>query len=176
MVDKENGASPEPITAGPPPPEAEEPAADAPSWIDASVDRTRRWIHDHPTTAVLLAAGAGLLVGRLVAGAMTTTAPPLPPPTRLERVRERAGALATQTRGQLEDFGEHLVRRGVQTRSSAQAAIGRAGETFAQFPSIGADLLTRIGEAVQNGVSRGVTQKIGEWMEQIQRHRPDGMR
>jgi hypothetical protein len=176
MVDKENGSSVEPTVAGPSDPGQEASPEATPTWFETSLDRTRRWIHDNPTTAVLLAAGAGLLVGRAVSRAMTPPPPPLPPPTRLERMRERAGSLAMHTRGQLEDFGEHVMGRAAQTRSSAQAAIGRAGESLSHVPAVGAELLSRIGDAVQQGVSRGVTQKVSEWMEQVQRRRSDGAR
>lgn len=135
------------------------------SWIDRPVAQTRKWIHDHPTAAVLLAAGAGVLLGRLIAGSFSS--PPPPPLSRGDRLRARARVAADSARAMMDEAGGHLVERASRARSTAESAWSEVGNRLSQAPQAGADLLDRVGQAVQHGVVRGVTKKVADWVDEL---------
>lgn len=113
-------------------------------------DRTRTWIQENPTLAVFLAAGAGILTGRLISKALE----PAPPPSLSERARRQADRIVAEAQRQA---------REAQQRARQQAA--ETGEKVTRqardFGSVIADRAAALREQARQGVSEA-TEKASE--------------
>lgn len=94
--------------------------------IEEARDRVRTWIRDNPLLALALAAGAGVLSGRLIAKALK----PSPPPPLSERARRQLEALRKRAERTASDVGQDVSKRLAQARKEAERVGREAGETL----------------------------------------------
>ncbi|MGI9175409.1 MAG: hypothetical protein ACR2GR_08855 [Rhodothermales bacterium] len=110
--------------------------------LEQAQQRARGWVEENPLLAASLAAGAGILVGRVVIKAVT----PAPPPPLPVRARNRARALTAQSRHAIHDAGDTISDRAEDLSkaialgtAAAVAALAKgakeAGETLSEGAS-----------------------------------------
>lgn len=95
--------------------------------IEEARNRVRNWIRNNPLLAVLLAAGAGVLSGRLLAKALK----PAPPSTLSERARRQVEALRKRAERTASEAGQDVSERVARARKEAGRIGRQAGETLA---------------------------------------------
>ncbi len=102
----------------------------------AAAQRARDWVRENPTLALLLALGAGVLAGRLVAMALQPSPPPL-----TERARRQAERLARQARKQARQLRRQLAK---QVDELGETVAERARTLRKELPEQAAELSERI--------------------------------
>jgi len=102
----------------------------------AAAAHARNWIVEHPTLALLLALGAGVLAGRLIKMGLQ----PAPPPLTV-RARRRAERLARQARKQAQRLSRQLVE---QVDELGETVAERARTLRKELPEQAAELSERI--------------------------------
>ena len=127
--------------------------------------QTRRWVEENPAIAVVAAAGAGLVIGRLVMSLF----PDPEPPGFAERVEQRAKQLRKNTSGYADDAGDVLA---VQLKKASEA-LGDAAETIAEKAETGyeksKDLAEVVADAAKAAVAGVVAQKADSWLGRMRR-------
>jgi hypothetical protein len=121
--------------------------------------RARRWVEENPGLAVLGAAAAGLLIGRLVAAAI-----PEPEPEPLSRqVERRAKELAKQGRYAASDAGDIVAKQ----LAVAAEALGEASVAVGKGAKRGYDEAKDFGEYLAETVGQAIAKKAGTWINKI---------
>lgn len=115
--------------------------------------QARDWIRNNPELASLMAVGAGLILGRVIGGAMK----PEPPPTFGARVRGRAGTLATQAQRLAEELSESILDNASHAGEVVTRTARAAGR---QAQDMGSDLTKRA--SIAAAVAARGASEIGE--------------
>lgn len=137
--------------------------------------QARGWIEENPTLAFALAVGGGLLVGRLLGGALAPE-----PPTfkrRAEKMAKRyakeAGRAVRHARSAADDAGDTLVDRasaaGSVISASAAAAAALAARKAKRFGGAAADRASSWGEHAADrasSLSEEAGDRASSWKEQ----------
>jgi hypothetical protein len=127
--------------------------------------QTRRWVEENPAIAVVAAAGAGLVIGRLVMALF----PDPEPPGFSERVEQRAKQLRKNASGYADDAGDVLATQ----LKKASEALADAAEVIAEKAEIGyeksKDLAEVVADAAKAAVAGVVAQKADSWLGRMRR-------
>ena len=123
----------------------------------------KRWVHAHPAASVFIALGAGLITGQAVS-ALFRDDPPEPPSMR-DRLHRGASAIAARAADLADDTGDQVSRAVYQTREHTGHALDRLGRAMTSTQDVGLEWLSRVGDAVQQGVVRGVSKRISDIIE-----------
>jgi ElaB/YqjD/DUF883 family membrane-anchored ribosome-binding protein len=92
--------------------------------IETARSRTREWIRENPALAMVLLAGAGLFVGRLIGSAFAQP----PPPTFRERTRMRAESLADDAGKYARDLGKLAAKNATVVGAAVASQASRSAD------------------------------------------------
>jgi hypothetical protein len=122
-------------------------------WLTLS----RRWIEQNPGLAMVGAAAAGLLIGRLVAAAI----PEPEPETFTEKVDRRARLLAKEGRYAASDAGEAVS----QQLSVAADALSDAAKAVATGTRRGYSEAKDFGEFLAENIGSAIAARANKWLD-----------
>lgn len=124
--------------------------------VEEAGEKAKTWVKENPGLAFFLAIGAGMIVGR----ALTKAVEPPPPPSLLDRARNRSSYLADNARHFAEDTagrlsaqataaGEQLADRVRAARGSIYDRAGSMGDEFNKRASaLGETATEKAGELI----------------------------
>ena len=124
--------------------------------------QARTWAEENPTLTVVIALGAGVLVGRLLSEALK----PAPPPPLSERLRTRGLSAASQARRYAHDVGDVVSDR---AKEAGEEIVRRARE-------LGEDVSRRAREMGQDVTRRAAdvmasaSERTSDWGESVSDH------
>ena len=139
---------------------------------ESTVDKARMWAEAHPGLAVLAAAGAGLVIGRIVTGLF----PDPEPPSLAERVEKRAKVIQKQAKKQGKDLrkqassashdaGESLQELLDRASHALRDAAGTAGDAAEEGYEKTKDFAEHLSDAVKVAVTGVLATKIDDWVK-----------
>jgi len=113
--------------------------------LEKARQRARTWVEENPTLAVMLALGAGVVVGRIVSEALK----PAPPPPLSARLKMQGQALASQARHYAHDMGDVVSERAAEIGDVLGRRARELGEDVTRrTKELGEDLTRRAASAV----------------------------
>lgn len=127
--------------------------------LEKARQQARTWVEENPTLTVFLALGAGIVVGRLIAGALK----PAPPPPLSQRLKSQGRELASQAKHYAHDASDVVAERAIEV---GDAIVRRARE-------LGDDVTRRareLGEEVTRRATDAVaasSERAADWGESL---------
>lgn len=138
--------------------------------MEEARDRAKSWIQENPTLAIFLAAGAGILTGRLVSKAFE----PAPPPSLSERAQRYATGVGRDVAGRIERARREALRRaedaGEEVSRQARDFATRVAERALAMRDQAAEQALRFGEDIDREaqeVSKSVAKQAEEASERV---------
>ncbi len=131
---------------------------------EAAAQRARDWVAQNPALALLIALGAGVVTGRLIALAVE----PAPPPLR-ERARRSAAKLARKAQKEAKRLRRQLSK---QMSALGETVADRARTLQEELPDQAAVLAERVREQAE-ALSKALAQQASaasETLEEAARH------
>lgn len=122
--------------------------------VEEARDRVRNWIRENPLLALFLAAGAGLISGRVLAKALS----PTPPPTLSDRARKQAQALRKRAERAASEVGHDVSERVARARREAERIGREAGETLSHRAQDWGDVATQRAAALRERAAKNLTE------------------
>lgn len=140
------------------------------NWFDT----TKAWVEKNPALAVLAAAGAGLVIGRVVMGLV----PDPEPPSLTDRIEKRARAIekdtrksrkkaATQARAFASDAGDTVqdqLHRAADALRDAASSVSESAEHGVERTK---DLAETVSDAVKVALTGVAAKKVDEWVSRV---------
>lgn len=136
------------------------------------IAKVKAWAEQHPGLAILAAAGAGLVVGRLVTGLF----PDSEPPSIADRVEKRAKVLRKEAKKRGKDLRAQTSSFADDAGESLQDALHRASEALRHAASTAGDaagdgyektkdFAETIADAAKVAVTGVLATKIDDWVK-----------
>ena len=139
---------------------------------EGTLEKARVWAEAHPGLAVLAAAGAGLVIGRIVTGLF----PDPEPPSLADRVEKKAKVLQKQAKKQGKDLrkqasvvshdaGESLQDLIDRASHALRDAAGTAGDAAEDGYEKTKDFAEHLSDAVKVAITGVLASKIDDWVK-----------
>ena len=113
--------------------------------VQKARQQARTWVEENPTLTVFLALGAGIVVGKLIAGALK----PAPPPPLSHRLKSQGRELASQAGHYAHDVSDVVADRAAEVGEAIVRRARELGEDVSRRArELGEDVTRRATEAV----------------------------
>lgn len=133
--------------------------------LEKARQQARTWVEENPTLTVLLALGAGILVGRVISEALK----PAPPPPLSKRLRAQGRAVASQARHYAHDVGDIVSDRAKDVGEEIARRARELGEDVSRRArEMGQDVTRRAADVVATA-----SEKTSDWGEAASEHTGD---
>ncbi len=127
--------------------------------LEKARQQARTWVEENPTLTVFLALGAGIVVGRLIAGALK----PAPPPPLSQRLKSQGRELASQAKYYAHDVSDVVAERAIEVGDAIVRRARELGEDVTRRArELGEDITRRATDAVAAS-----SERAADWGESI---------
>ncbi len=119
--------------------------------VEKARQQARTWVEENPTLTVLLALGAGIVVGKVMSEALK----PAPPPPLSQRLKRQGQEAVTQARRYAHDVGDVVSERAMEVGDEIVRRARELGEDVSRRArEMGEDVTRRAANVVATATER----------------------